>query len=941
MATITVDSQSLSLNGRRLWLVSGTIHWSRLPKELWRDRLRRAKLAGLNTVELPVAWSSHEPRRGRYDFEGDLDLDHMLRLVHDVGLHAIVRIGPYIGDGYDLGGVPSWLAAEAEGALRSGKPEFLQACSRYISEAASRVVAHQATASNTPTGAPGPVLLVQCEHEWFSGDDDAAAAYLGELVRYLREAGVRVPIANRDNLFHTVEGMIDAWSGAADLHATVRQLAAVRPMQPRLVLGLPVGAPDVWGRPPRSKRSPDDVLRMLCEVLAAGGQFNMSPFVGGTALGFSGGRLDLDPGAFVTTNRDEGGPIAEGGAPGDALPAVRRVCTFASSFARVFAGLDPTHHPVAAAPDATVGELLDPDTGERAPRKRGVGANLSVVHAAGSAGDVVFLFSDNAAAPRTGARTTLTLPDGSSLPVELGDLPVMWLLTGVHLKGMARLDYANLSPLTLLGSTLVLFGPAGAPGVVSISGSAFEVTVPKGKKPVVEDHEGVTVVVCSTEQADAAVVSNNTVYIGADDVSEDGAPVAAQGFAQVTVVDSEGTVSATAAPKTARRPTKPAIGDWERAHLDDYIDGETARFARINGPGSMESLGSPDGYGWLRLAFRAGAAKKTKALLPQAADRIALYHQGALTEIAGVAPGAAPGPVTLPIKKGDNTITALIDNLGRYAEGNLLGEKKGLFGHVYEVAPVKAPAPTLEHGPSIGPADFGSAVYGLPHGERTDAQRLTWNVVHRKKSPLIVRVAPADIEEDVIVLLVNGEPAAVVSPRGCASVVLDSERLNRGSNSIQLTVPGDTEAAAPKLKVALDVFEGLKCLSGNAEWSFAKWETPPAERWEPATKAAVGNRAAAAVKGRPCWWRTRFRTPGVELGRTPLFLDAAGLSKGVLFINGKNAGRYFVQTHTGEDVPPQNRYYLPEPYLEADGDNELMIFDEHGFGPGKAALLWG
>jgi len=71
-----------------------------------------------------------------------------------------------------------------------------------------------------------------------------------------------------------------------------------------------------------------------------------------------------------------------------------------------------------------------------------------------------------------------------------------------------------------------------------------------------------------------------------------------------------------------------------------------------------------------------------------------------------------------------------------------------------------------------------------------------------------------------------------------------------------------------------------------------------------------------------------------------LFLESNGMSKGQIYINCRNAGRYFVATHTGKKVPPQSRYYLPEPWLNADGENELILFDEHGRTPNKCKLVY-
>ena len=60
-----------------------------------------------------------------------------------------------------------------------------------------------------------------------------------------------------------------------------------------------------------------------------------------------------------------------------------------------------------------------------------------------------------------------------------------------------------------------------------------------------------------------------------------------------------------------------------------------------------------------------------------------------------------------------------------------------------------------------------------------------------------------------------------------------------------------------------------------------------------------------------------------------------------MFLNGNNVGRYFVATHDGKAVLPQSRYYLPDSWINTDKPNELVIFDEHGFGPAKVKLVYG
>ena len=54
MTTVTYDDRSFLVDGKRIWLVSGSMHYFRIPVELWRDRLLKAKRAGLNCISTPM-----------------------------------------------------------------------------------------------------------------------------------------------------------------------------------------------------------------------------------------------------------------------------------------------------------------------------------------------------------------------------------------------------------------------------------------------------------------------------------------------------------------------------------------------------------------------------------------------------------------------------------------------------------------------------------------------------------------------------------------------------------------------------------------------------------------------------------------------------------------------------------------------------------------------
>ena len=67
---IQVDGAGFTIHGQRTYIASGSVHYPRVPHELWRDRLLRVKRAGFNTVETYAFWNFHEPRENEWDFTG-------------------------------------------------------------------------------------------------------------------------------------------------------------------------------------------------------------------------------------------------------------------------------------------------------------------------------------------------------------------------------------------------------------------------------------------------------------------------------------------------------------------------------------------------------------------------------------------------------------------------------------------------------------------------------------------------------------------------------------------------------------------------------------------------------------------------------------------------------------------------------------------------------
>ncbi len=80
MPRVTYDSQSFSIDGRRIWVLGGSVHYARVPAEAWADRIAAAAQAGLNTIETVCPWALHESRKGRFNFTGQADVRRFVEL---------------------------------------------------------------------------------------------------------------------------------------------------------------------------------------------------------------------------------------------------------------------------------------------------------------------------------------------------------------------------------------------------------------------------------------------------------------------------------------------------------------------------------------------------------------------------------------------------------------------------------------------------------------------------------------------------------------------------------------------------------------------------------------------------------------------------------------------------------------------------------------------
>ncbi|MCF7930196.1 MAG: beta-galactosidase [Acholeplasmataceae bacterium] len=110
---LTYQSNSFYLNGHPVLVLSGEVHYFRLPVESWSMHLDLLKETGCNTVATYVPWIVHEEIEGEIDFDGHLhpnqNLLLFLELAKQKGLMVILRPGPFIMAELKNEGLPYWL----------------------------------------------------------------------------------------------------------------------------------------------------------------------------------------------------------------------------------------------------------------------------------------------------------------------------------------------------------------------------------------------------------------------------------------------------------------------------------------------------------------------------------------------------------------------------------------------------------------------------------------------------------------------------------------------------------------------------------------------------------------------------------------------------------------------------------------------------------------
>lgn len=882
IGSVTLSSNAVIVNGEPTWLISGSVHYFRIPRHDWRSCLQLCVDGGLNCIDTYIAWNIHEVKEGVYEFEGEQDLEHFIGIANELGLYVIIRVGPFICAEHRLGGYPTWLMQKKGVVLREPTPEHNEYVKRWFDVILPKIAALQISRK-------GPVVLVQCENEYAFHGRPGGEEYLRSLHDGIRDSGIDVPIITCNSLVAPMDDAVDCYNGRSEFTRWLNKFGAAQEGKPRIVAEYYPGWFSIWDEQHVEHRSPRQVFRDVIDITANGGMLNYYMYAGGTNFGFQAGRSGLGRNRFITTSYDYQAPIGEGLLVGEKYAYTRLANRIIRLFSKDF--VESTYKPVSA------------------PR-----SGWCVIERDVAAGKLLFVLKREEAGD-TAADIHTSLGDNIQIDADECDaflLPYRYLMSDD-----LYIDSTCFQPFHADGARLFLTGSKGARGYVTINGERKQVTVPSIDGQVAEVVVGgATLMLMSFRSAAYAKVVQGDMVIecSADMHSEDDAHAPKNR----TVIDSSGLIH-TSLGQGDGLPESPIIVDIERINDLCRLDSKKNGFRSIESPEPIESLDPDCGYLWYSFEFTANESIQENIVFAGAADRVHLFVDGRRQGVYGPGTGASTSPIPVSIKRGRNRWVLLVDALG-YRNSTLpLEDPKGIWRTpecAIEITPTSRNVSASQHPGAEYEPEWESARRHEASISEYWENAFQFNVDSMSGNRLWLKIRPFTSGTMAWIFLNN---KLIATHDGSANsnqrdIFIDAQQINP-VNELRVVVEG-RKTYAEVLEVgilALRDIEGLEC-----SWSYSEWRRPVED----------GIRIANALHG-PSWWRFKFYLP--DKSEYPLFLQCDGMSKGVIYLNGHNVGRYWRGSS-------QRYYYLP--YLNHGGGNIIEVFDEEGLAPDQARLTY-
>ena len=305
----TAGKKTFLLNGQPFVVKAAELHYPRIPRPYWDQRIKMCKALGMNTICLYVFWNIHEQQEGKYDFTGNNDVAAFCRLAQRNGMYVIVRPGPYVCAEWEMGGLPWWLLKKKDIRLREDDPYFLARVKAFEAE-----VGRQLAPLTIQNG--GPIIMVQVENEY--GSYGVNKKYVSQIRDIVKASGFdKVTLFQCDWASNFENNGLDdlLWTmnfgTGSNIDAQFKRLKQLRPETPLMCSEFWSGWFDKWGAR-HETRPAKAMVEGIDEMLSKNISFSLYMTHGGTSFGHWAGANS--PGfAPDVTSYDYDAPINEYG----------------------------------------------------------------------------------------------------------------------------------------------------------------------------------------------------------------------------------------------------------------------------------------------------------------------------------------------------------------------------------------------------------------------------------------------------------------------------------------------------------------------------------------------------------------------------------------------------------------------------------------------------
>jgi len=315
-----VGDKTFLLNDKPFVVKAAEVHYPRIPREYWDQRIKMCKALGMNTLCIYIFWNAHEQQEGVFDFTGNNDIRAFVKLAQANGMWVIVRPGPYVCAEWEMGGLPWWLLKKKDIRLREQDPYFMERLEIFEQKVAGQL-------ADLTIDKGGPIIMVQVENEYGSYGEDKP--YISAVRDCLRKSGFdKVELFQCDwSSNFTKNGLDDlTWTmnfgTGANIDNEFKKLGQLRPNSPKMCSEFWSGWFDKWGGR-HETRGAEAMVDGISQMLDRGISFSLYMTHGGTNWGHWAGANS--PGfAPDVTSYDYDAPINEAGQTTDKYWTLRK-----------------------------------------------------------------------------------------------------------------------------------------------------------------------------------------------------------------------------------------------------------------------------------------------------------------------------------------------------------------------------------------------------------------------------------------------------------------------------------------------------------------------------------------------------------------------------------------------------------------------------------------